>query len=120
MKLMFIDDRMEEILQLWKQSQCNIKHQLVPFEVFRSIEQTIQMVERFSPDVLVVGYGLSQLEINGADVIKAVRATGWKGYVIANSGGGEEQFKMAGVVYNATIDRNFLKLKKVLKDIERI
>lgn len=118
MRIMFVDDRPEEIFSLWARSHCDQEHRLLPFEPFESIEQVEQMVARFSPDVLVVGFGLGRIGITGADVIKAVCANGFSGYVIANSGGGREQFDRAGAKVDASVDRNPEMLKKALLKLE--
>lgn len=104
-KVLFIDDRMEEIERQWSESGCGDGHQLLTLESFVSIERTQQIVNELHPDAIVVGFGLSHPDVNGADVIMALREQGYIGKVIANSGGPITQFIEAGVTVDASTNR---------------
>lgn len=114
MRILFIDDRIQEIVRQWQKSGCESDHELLPLEVFQSIEQAIEAVRRFEPDAVVIGFGLSHPDSNGADVIRALKAHGYQGLVIANSGGGVELFSMAKVEIDASADRDPRKLRQIL------
>ena len=118
-KILFIDDRLNEVTHQWQYSGCENDHELLPLEPFKSIERTGQLVKLFRPDVIVVGYGLSNPEITGTDVICALRNQGFCGCVIANSGGGSDQFIQTGVRVDANVDRNAVRLKQALEILTR-
>lgn len=114
MKVLFIDDRLDEIIRQWECSDCENDHELLPLEPFDSIERTCQMVQDFKPDVVFVGYGLGKFNITGADVIRAIREQGYTGYIFANSGGGINQFEKDGVRVDGSVNRNPSQLKLAL------
>lgn len=116
MKILFIDDRLNEIVRQWSLSGCDDDHELLPLTSFTSIEQTRQAVATLQPDVIVIGFGLGVPGVTGADVIRALREQGYDRKVIANSGGGVGLFVRAGVTVDASADRNPEALKKALND----
>lgn len=113
-KVMFVDDRLAEIIRQWDRSGCASNYELVPLEPFISIERTREIVQVFQPDVLLVGYGLSNSTTTGADVIRVLRQEGYTGRIIANSGGGAEQFRQAGIELAETANRNPQRLAEML------
>lgn len=116
-KILFVDDRVNEVLQQWRSSGCESEHKLLPLEVFDSIERTCYMVNTLKPDVVLVGYGLSKGVITGADVIRSLRQEGYTGYIIANSGGGIDSFDRAGVQVDASANRNSYDLKMIIDNL---
>jgi len=75
------------------------------------------MVNVLEPDIVLVGYGLGKPDITGADVIRSLREGGYSGHIIANSGGGAEQFNRAGVKVDGTANRNPRDLKMVVDNL---
>jgi CheY-like chemotaxis protein len=116
MKLMFVDDRMDEITRLLNFADCN-EHELAPLETFKNLERTLELVREHKPDVIIIGHGLSSDQVNGADVIRHLRENGLDGRVIANSGGGAQLFERDRVSVDASADRNPDKLTNVLNQI---
>jgi hypothetical protein len=116
-KVLFVDDRPGEILHQWQLSGCASDHVMLPLEPFDSIERTCQMVNALEPDLVLVGYGLGKPDITGADVVSSLRQGGYLGSIIANSGGGAEQFNRAGVEVDGTANRNPRELKTVVDNL---
>jgi hypothetical protein len=116
-KVLFVDDRLGEVIRQWDLSGCASSHQLLPLEPFDSIERTCQMVEALEPDVVLIGYGLGKPAITGADVVRSLRQAGYSGYIVANSGGGAEQFSRAGVKVDGTANRNPHDLKMITDNL---
>ena len=114
-RVMFVDDRLNEVIRLWERSGCESNHKLLPLEPFDSLERTCQLAKDLQPGFIFIGYGLSKSNVTGADVIRALRNQGYAGCVVANSGGGAEQFVQAGVEVNATTDRRPEKLAEILR-----
>lgn len=117
-RILFIDDRMDEIHCQWQLSGCENDHELLPLQPFESIEQARWMVEEFRPDVILVGYGLNKSDITGADVIRSLREEGYKGRMIANSGGGRKLFDRSGIVVDGSADRTPNGLKTTVDNLE--
>jgi hypothetical protein len=115
--VLFIDDRLGEVRQLWAESGCANSHGLLPLEPFDSIEQTVQVVESLKPDIIIVGYGLGKPNVTGANVIQSLRDLGYAGCIIANSGGGMAQFTRAGVAVDASANRSPDRLRKILTEL---
>lgn len=116
-KVLFVDDRLDEVICQWQLSGCANNHELITLELFVSIERTCQMVSTFKPNVVVVGYGLGKPDVTGADVVRALRERGYNGYIVANSGGGIEQFDRAGVKIDGTANRNPRDLKEIMDNL---
>jgi hypothetical protein len=116
-RILFIDDRMGEVLRQWHLSGCETEHVLLPVELFESIERTAEIVRTYHPDVIVVGFGLGVQSVNGASVIRALKTQGFDGAVIANSGGGKQQFLDVGVEVDGSADRNPRWLYQALKSV---
>jgi len=116
-RILFVDDRLGEVIRQWQLSGCASNHELLLLEPFVSIEQTCQMVNVLEPDIVLVGYGLGKPDITGADVIRSLREGGYSGHIIANSGGGAEQFNRAGVKVDGTANRNPRDLKMVVDNL---
>lgn len=114
-KILFIDDRISEIIRQWNCSGCESNHELLPLVPFQSLELAQEMVELYKPDIIIIGYGLSNPSANGSDVINALRNHGYRGLVFANSGGGISQFIKDGVAIDESVDRSPMKLKSVLE-----
>lgn len=68
MRVLFVDDRMDEISRMWRMSLCSEDHELLPLKPFCSVEQTLEEVRIYQPDVIMVGYGLGKEE-TGVEVI---------------------------------------------------
>ncbi len=119
MRIFVVDDRIREIILLWDSSGCASNHELLPLEPFYSIEQTCSMVNTLEPDVVLVGYGLGKTDITGADVARSLRKGGYSGYIVANSGGGAEQFNRAGVEIDDVVNRNPRALRMVADNLTK-
>lgn len=115
-RVLFIDDRIEEVARQWRFSGCEDKHELLPLEPFNSLERTCQMIDALKPDIILVGYGLGKPNITGSDVVKSLRQRGYSGYVVANSGGGVEQFADA---VDGTANRSPHDLKIIMNSLTR-
>ena len=116
-KVLFVDDRLNEIIYQWRLSGCGNNHELLPLEPFDSIERTCQIVDTLKPNVVLVGYGLGKPDITGADVVRSLRQGGYNGNIIANSGDGVEQFNRAGVEVDETANRNPHDLKTIVDNL---
>lgn len=103
--VMFVDDRLAEVMRQWQESGCDKQHELLPLEPFESIERTQELVQAFQPNVIVIGHGLNRYPITGVDVVHALRKQGYVGYVIANSGGGIRLFIEASLEVNGNAGR---------------
>jgi len=117
MKVLFVDDRLGEIMSLWECSGAINDHELLPLEPFRSVERTCELVNAHQPDVIFIGFGLGVPKVTGADVIRALHSQGFKGEIIGNSGGGIAQFEHEGINLNQSTKRNPTKLKEILYEI---
>jgi len=113
-KILFVDDRLNEVIRQWELSGCASNHELLRLEPFDSIERTYQIVNSLKPDIVIIGYGLGKPDITGADVVRSLREGGYSGYIVANSGGGLEQFSRAGVEVDGTANRNPRDLEMVV------
>lgn len=120
MKIFFVDDQVEEVIHQWKLSGCESLHELLPIESFDSIERTCLLVKNSNPDVILVGYGLGKYNVvTGVDVIKSIRSVCCKRtYIIANSGGGWEQFSQVAI--DGIANRNPKDLNQSLRDLVEI
>jgi len=116
-KILFVDDRLNEVIRQWQLSGCECNHELLPLEPFDSIERTCQLVNTFKPNIVLVGYGLGKANITGADVILSLRQGGYRGYIVANSGGSVEQFNRAGVKVDSSANRKPNDLKMVVRNL---
>ena len=116
-RILFVDDRPQEILRLWQCSGCESNHELLPLAPFNSLEETRQSVRDLCPDVVVVGYGLGKLGVTGADIIQSLREGGYIGCIIANSGGGRRAFDRTAVAVDGYADRNPHELKRILDQL---
>lgn len=104
-KMMFVDDRPEEIFRLWQDSGCeSLGHKLLFSGPFQNVASVLRDVLEAEPDIIFVGFGLGQEE-NGAHVMKALRATGFRGRLVANTGGDPQAFAAAGVNPDASTRR---------------
>lgn len=118
LKVMFVDDRPQEVIRQWQTSGCNDVHVLVHVDVFDSVEQTSQLVKSLHPDVVVIGYGLGKSDVTGVDVIRALKGSGFTGKFVANSGD-VTMFDRSDVPTDASADRKSLGLRKALETLER-
>jgi hypothetical protein len=118
-KVLFVDDRLGEIIRQWELSGCASNHELLPLEPFDSVERTCQVAEQLQPDIVIIGFGLSKPNANGAEVIRSLRNQGYAGYFVANSGGGAARFSEAGVEVNASADRQPEKLAEALNGFKQ-
>lgn len=116
-KILFVDDRVNEIVQLWTLSGCDENHELLPLRKFESIEQTIEDTQTYQPDVVIVGYGLGKNNLTGVDVIIALQNQNFKGDIITNSGGGVEQFSRSGIKLRRNANRNPIELNNILNNL---
>lgn len=116
-RILFIDDRMNEVTRQWQLSGCAAKHTLLPFEPFVSVKKTRETMEKQQPDVVVIGYGLGKQNANGTDVICALRESGYAGFVVGNSGD-PSQFLQSGVEVDGMADRKPETLKSVLDNLK--
>lgn len=114
MKIYFVDDRPGEIITLWEKSGCSFSHLLLPVESFQSIERCMEAITKYQPDIIAVGYGLGAAKPNGVDVIRRLRANGYRGHIVGNSGGGGFQFKQSGIDLDADVSRDPQKLAQAL------
>ena len=119
-RVLFVDDRLGEVIRQWELSGCASNHELLPLEPFDSIERTSQMVKDFQPDVVLVGYGLGKSDVTGRDVVLALRNEGYQGRIIANSGAGMEQFRRAGVSVDGSANRRACDLLEIMGNQGRV
>ena len=112
MRTLFVDDRLDEVQSLWKNSGSTNNHVLLPLEPFLSIGRTCELVIKYRPEIIFIGFGLGIPHTNGAGVIRALREQGYNGEIIGNSGGGGEQFERAGIKITH-INRNPQLLKEL-------
>lgn len=117
-KILFIDDRLNEVIQQWHRSGCADNHKL-HLEQFESLERTCQVVTSFNLDIILVGFGLGKPDITGSDVIRSLRETVYQGHIIANSGGGQEQFDCACVAVDGNAARNPHDLKIIVNNLTK-
>lgn len=117
MRILFVDDRPNEISRQWEESECSLEHEILPLEPFSSIERTIEQVIKYQPDVILIGYGLGSSKPTGSDVIMALRNQSYKGYIIANSGGGTYQFEHDSIPIDANASRTPDGLKNALRSL---
>jgi hypothetical protein len=90
MKIMFVDDREEEINEIWKKTQLELRegYQLLPFEKFLSVERTCELVKEQAPDLVGIGFGLGIPGITGTHVFRALCEQGFnKKAIFGNSAG---------------------------------
>jgi len=116
-KVLFVDDRLTEVECQWQESGCDKQHELLPLEVFDSVARTCHLVRSFRPGVVVIGHGLSKHPITGSHVIRTLREQGYTGYIIANSGGGTEQFNRDNVEVDGSADRVGQRFREVLTNL---
>jgi len=120
-KILFVDDRLNEVIRQWELSGCASNHELLRLEPFDSIERTYQIVNSLKPDIVIIGYGLGKSNITGADVVRSLRkgeyGEEYSGYIIANSGGGVEQFYQAAVRIDGTANRKPHDLKMIVDNL---
>ncbi|HEY4506414.1 MAG TPA: hypothetical protein VJJ24_03135 [Candidatus Paceibacterota bacterium] len=116
-KVLFVDDRLDEVIRQWELTGCSSDHELLSLEPFESIERTCQLTTALGPDIIIIGYGLGKPGITGADVIRSLHERGYAGHIVANSGGGVEQFIRAGVEVDGTADRDPHILMSVVRDL---
>ena len=120
MRILFIDDRLNEVSQQWQSSGCGNKHELLPLKEFQSIEETLEDVRIHKPDVVVIGFGLGKQNVNGADVIRGIHEGDIDvPFVVANSGGGEGLFSQTGIQVNKSADRSPVGLEDAIDAISR-
>ncbi|HEY4511676.1 MAG TPA: hypothetical protein VJH55_02435 [Candidatus Paceibacterota bacterium] len=117
MRILFIDDRVHEVVRQWKLSGCGKDYFLIHPEAFISASKTREMVEKQQPDVVVVGYGLGKIGTTGADVIRVLRGSNYAGFVVGNSGD-PNQFILDGVELDGMANRNPETLKSVLDNLK--
>jgi CheY-like chemotaxis protein len=118
-KVMFVDDEPDVINRQWCCSGCANNHELIPLEPFVSIEQTCQIVKALKPDVIFMDYDLGQgtLTVNGALVIRALRQLGYKGLIVANTGGNVENFRRYQVDVDGSVGKGSANLSAFLKTL---
>jgi len=126
LKVMFIDNRVEEVSCQWDNSGVNDTFDLIPIETIgHNVYNLLVVAEEENPDVIVIGFDLGRFDRalqNGADVIKQLRGSygqGYKGFIIANSGGGARLFSQEGVSVDASADRTAEGLKNALSAIRK-
>jgi hypothetical protein len=120
-KVLFIDDRPNEVLNLWGDAivakpRYSSEFYLLPVVCFDTEEKSFEMVLIYQPDIIFVGFGLSSTESNGADVIKLLQKINYHGIIVANSGGSIDQFAREGVEIQWSIERSPEKLQKFLEE----
>lgn len=115
-RVLFVDDRLDEVLRQWHGSGCAGSHELLLLEPFTSVADICRKVNSLKPDVVLIGFGLGVPEFNGADLIKAIRQAGYTGRVIANSGD-PGLFSRAGVEVDGSANRSPGDLKVVLEKL---
>lgn len=117
-KILFVDDRLDEIARQWQLSGCAKTHGLLPLEPFNSIERTCQVTKSLKPDIIVIGFGLGKPGVTGADIIQALRNQGYAGYIIGNSGD-PGLFTKTKARVNGYANRNPNDLKQVIEKISK-
>lgn len=120
MEVLFIDDRLHEVMSLWRRSGCGASYVLLPLVPFTDIDAVLQLVDELHPDVICIGHGLGSEAANGADVVRALQEAGYAGHLVANSGGGLGNFRQNGANIEFTIDRNPQQLAELLTRLSTI
>lgn len=114
MRVLFVDNRPEEIASLWAQSGLAPTDECLN-EAFVSLEQTLERIAEEKPDVVAVGFNLGRgLDITGDHVITAAQAAGFLGFFVLNSGGGSGAFPKPIRWANKSADRDPDKLKQLV------
>jgi len=119
LRILFIDDRIDEVMRQWELSGCEKDHIRLPMETFNSLERTLQIVKSFKPDVILVGYWFGKDNVTGGDVIQFLRQNNYNGYVIANSGGGIELFNHVQVKVDGSANRKPQTLKMIMDNLTK-
>ncbi len=117
-KILFVDNRLDEVERQWMLSGCGNNNELLPLEQFESVKRTCQIVKDLNPTIVVIGFGLGKGLVTGAEVIRHLRQQGYDGYVIANTGGSVEQFTRVGVQVDGTANKEPVGLKRALIEKE--
>lgn len=112
MKILFIDDRENEIRRLVEVSEIRPTH-TVEILVFKNLEQCLSAVTALQPNLIFIGHGLSAYPITGSEVVRHLRCAGVQAKFIANSGGGRHGFDHDGVSIDESSDRNPTKIKDI-------
>jgi hypothetical protein len=121
-KVMFVDDRPDEVLSQWQKATAEMlvdlfEFHLLAIEVFDTTEKTLQSVITYKPDIIFIGFGLSSKISTGADVIHLLREHDYPGLIAANSGGSIGQFTREGIELDiASVNKSPEKLKNFLKN----
>jgi hypothetical protein len=120
-KVMFVDDRPEEVLNQWQiaidqMPASSSEFYLLPVEIFDTEEKTLKLALHHKPDLIFVGFGLSSKVSTGADIIKLLHKHEFAGLVVANSGGSVYQFTRKGVLPESSVNRSPEKLRECLND----
>ena len=116
MKVLFIDDRVQDVVRQWHQSGCESSHELLRLEPFETIERTCHLVSELEPDIIVIGYGLNK-PVNGVDVVVALRKAGYNGFVIANSGD-RTLLGRSGVTFDGSANRSSHDLRRAVDNLK--
>lgn len=115
MRVLLVDDSTGELYDQWARSGCADTHTLLVLLPSTAVAVTVEAIRHMAADVVVIGHWLGMTGTpTGSDVIRALRASGWTGYVVANSGGGRQLFDKDGVTVDASADRDPGKLRDSL------
>lgn len=116
MRVLFIDDRPEEIFDLC--AQACLPEKSTSIHVFESLDSAWEAVSVHQPTVVVVGHGLSAYPITGSDVVHMLRQRGYTGILIGNSGGGPNAFLSDGCTVDYNVNRQPNVLRQFLLTLE--
>lgn len=114
MIILFIDDRIVEVMRQWQ--SANVLNHEAYFHHFDTIDGTIDQVRSANPDVVVIGFGLGFAKPTGAEVAIALRVQGYKGLIVANSGGEDCQFTNSGIVPDYSTRRRAELLRQFIEE----
>ena len=118
MNVTFVDNRLDEIWVQWQGGKCFEGHVFLGIIGPSSVESMVDFILMLAPDAIAIGHNLGHPDVTGSHVIRELRARGWKGFVIANSGGGKELFERDGIAVDASADRDPHKLKQALDSLQ--
>jgi hypothetical protein len=116
-----IDDRPEEIQALFAKTLASGQIFEGYIHEFKDINTAFEEVLALSPDITLVGHGLSAGHITGADVVKSFQENGewrWGGIVAGNSGGGKDIWVRDRINLRYYVDRDPKKLGELLGLLE--
>jgi len=99
--LFFVDNNLEEVSHQWKKSNLSWEHEMIEFTPFVSIQETLDLIKKNEPTIIVVAYYLDGVT-NGVQIVQALENGGCEGIIITNTGdNGAKLFRDTKVIKHA-------------------